>query len=120
MRALAAEIGAELDMRSDNLGVTFRLTVPQALVANARTPESAAGSPPHSSAMIAATGAWRCGRQSFCVFPNSLSHWLFWPGVVLIVWGELTPNPPNLGGIFGWDKLEHFTAYFGLAGMATW
>jgi VanZ family protein len=21
--------------------------------------------------------------------------------------------------VFGWDKLEHFTAYFGLAGMAT-
>jgi len=39
-----------------------------------------------------------------------LSLWLFWPGVLLIGWGELTPHPPNLGGPFGWDKLEHFTA----------
>jgi VanZ family protein len=52
-------------------------------------------------------------------FSQFLSHWLFWPGVVLITWGELTPNPPNLGGVFGWDKMEHFTAYFGLASMAT-
>jgi VanZ family protein len=48
-----------------------------------------------------------------------LSLWLFWPGVLLITWGELTPHPPNLGGVFVWDKLEHFTAYFGLASMAT-
>jgi VanZ family protein len=48
-----------------------------------------------------------------------LSRWLFWPGVLVIAWGELTPNPPDLGEMFGWDKLEHFTAYFGLAGMAT-
>ena len=52
-------------------------------------------------------------------FTQFLSHWLFWPGVVLISWGELTPNPPQLSGVFGWDKLEHFTAYFGLASMAT-
>ena len=37
IRALATEIGAGLDVRSDSLGVTFRLMVPQALVANART-----------------------------------------------------------------------------------
>jgi hypothetical protein len=48
-----------------------------------------------------------------------LSYWLFWPGLALIVWGELTPHPPDLGAVFGWDKLEHFTAYFGLASMAT-
>ncbi|MES2255940.1 MAG: hypothetical protein V4559_12985 [Pseudomonadota bacterium] len=48
-----------------------------------------------------------------------LSLWLFWPGVALVVWGELTPNPPHLSGIFDWDKLDHFTAYFGLAAMAT-
>ena len=48
-----------------------------------------------------------------------LSRWLFWPGLALIVWGELTPHPPDLGEVFGWDKLEHFTAYFGLAAMAT-
>jgi VanZ family protein len=48
-----------------------------------------------------------------------LSLWLFWPGLALIIWGELTPKPPDLGALFGWDKLEHFTAYFGLASMAT-
>jgi two-component sensor histidine kinase len=37
IRALAVEIDAELDIASDNLGVTFTLTVPQALVANVRT-----------------------------------------------------------------------------------
>jgi VanZ family protein len=50
---------------------------------------------------------------------QTLSLWLFWPGVVLIAWGELTPHPPQLGGVFSWDKLEHFTAYFGLSSMAT-
>ena len=48
-----------------------------------------------------------------------LSTWLFWPGLVLIAWGELTPNPPDLGSVLGWDKAQHFIAYFGLAGMAT-
>lgn len=52
-------------------------------------------------------------------FLRLLSLWLFWPGVLLIAWGELTPNPPQLGGIFGWDKAEHFVAYFGLASMAS-
>lgn len=37
IRALCGEIGALLDVSSDTLGVTFRLTVPDALVANART-----------------------------------------------------------------------------------
>lgn len=45
------------------------------------------------------------------------ARWLFWPGVALIVWGELTPTPPDEAQ-FVWDKLEHFTAYFGLAAMA--
>jgi VanZ family protein len=48
-----------------------------------------------------------------------LSLWLFWPGVALIVWGELTPHPPDLSSILGWDKFQHFIAYFGLASMAT-
>ena len=48
-----------------------------------------------------------------------LSLWLFWPGVALIVWGELTPHPPDLSSILGWDKFQHFIAYFGLAAMAT-
>jgi two-component sensor histidine kinase len=37
IRALAAEIGARLEVRSDSLGVTFELFVPSALVANARS-----------------------------------------------------------------------------------
>ena len=47
-----------------------------------------------------------------------LAVWLFWPGVLLIAWGELTPDPPHAAQHI-WDKLEHFTAYFGLAAMAT-
>jgi two-component sensor histidine kinase len=37
IRALSAEIGARLEILSDSLGVTFTLTVPAALVANARS-----------------------------------------------------------------------------------
>ena len=50
---------------------------------------------------------------------QNLSLWLFWPGVALIVWGELTPSPPDLSSILAWDKAQHFIAYFGLASMAT-
>ena len=48
-----------------------------------------------------------------------MSFWLFWPGAVLIIWGELIPHPPDLSGLLPWDKAQHFTAYFGLAAMAT-
>jgi two-component sensor histidine kinase len=37
VRALASEIGATLNVHSDNLGVTFKIMVPDSLVANART-----------------------------------------------------------------------------------
>jgi two-component sensor histidine kinase len=37
IRALAAEIGATLDVQSDALGTTFMIVVPQAAVANARS-----------------------------------------------------------------------------------
>ena len=46
-----------------------------------------------------------------------LAAWLFWPGVALIAWGELTPHPPQLGGPLDWDKADHFIAYFGLASI---
>lgn len=36
IRALTGEIGGVMDVHSDTLGTTFRLTVPQAVVANAR------------------------------------------------------------------------------------
>jgi VanZ family protein len=52
-------------------------------------------------------------------FLQNLSILLFWPGVALIAWGELTPHPPDLSSILAWDKAQHFIAYFGLAAMAT-
>jgi VanZ family protein len=52
-------------------------------------------------------------------FVQFLSYWLFWPGAALIAWEELTPRAPQLEGPFGWDKMDHFIAYFGLAAMAT-
>lgn len=47
-----------------------------------------------------------------------LALYLFWPALIYIVWGELTPSPPSWTDAI-WDKALHFTAYFGLAGMAT-
>lgn len=50
------------------------------------------------------------------------SHWLalylFWPAVLLVAWGELIPHQPDWTALV-WDKALHFTAYLGLAGMAT-
>jgi VanZ family protein len=54
---------------------------------------------------------------TFAKFMHRLAMWLFWPAVVLVTWGELTPSPPHLE-VHVWDKLLHFTAYFGLAAMA--
>ena len=48
---------------------------------------------------------------------HALALYLFWPAFVLVAWGELTPHPPHDVALF-WDKSLHFTAYFGLAGMA--
>jgi VanZ family protein len=42
--------------------------------------------------------------------------WLFWPALALVIWGELRSHGENLEV---WDKLLHFTAYFGLALIAT-
>ena len=52
-------------------------------------------------------------------FLQNLSILLFWPGVALIAWGELTPHPPDLSWVLAWDKAQQFIAYFGLAAMAT-
>ena len=59
---------------------------------------------------------WKARLVKFFRF---LSLWLFWPGVLLIGWGELTPSPPQMSGLLGWDKADHFIAYFGLASMAS-
>jgi VanZ family protein len=44
---------------------------------------------------------------------------LFWPALAVVMWGELTPHPPELAGPLMWDKLDHFIAYFGLALLST-
>ena len=44
---------------------------------------------------------------------------MFWPALAVVLWGELTPHPPRLPGPWIWDKLDHFTAYFGLSLLAT-
>jgi VanZ family protein len=44
--------------------------------------------------------------------------WLFWPALVVVVWGELTPHPPQAAALL-WDKAEHFIAYFGLTLLAS-
>ncbi|HWY65221.1 MAG TPA: VanZ family protein [Rhizomicrobium sp.] len=44
---------------------------------------------------------------------------MFWPALIVVAWGELTPHPPRLTGPFQWDKLDHFIAYFGLSLLAT-
>ena len=44
--------------------------------------------------------------------------WLFVPALAVVAWGELTPRPPEVATHF-WDKSEHFTAYFGLALLAS-
>jgi VanZ family protein len=42
---------------------------------------------------------------------------LFYPALLLVIWGELTPRPAEV--IEGYnDKLLHFIAYFGLAAIA--
>jgi VanZ family protein len=45
-----------------------------------------------------------------------IAFWLFWPALALVIWGELTPHPPAMGES---DKVLHFLAYFGLAGLAS-
>jgi VanZ family protein len=47
-----------------------------------------------------------------------LALYLFWPAILFVAWGELTPQPPNLEAVV-WDKALHFMAYFGMAGLAT-
>jgi VanZ family protein len=57
-------------------------------------------------------------RDSLVKWTSTAALYLFWPGLALIVWGELTPRMPAWTEHF-WDKSLHFIAYFGLASMAT-
>lgn len=49
-------------------------------------------------------------------FSRLSAVWLFWPAVAVVMWGELSSTAGD--SLHIWDKLLHFTAYFGLAGLA--
>jgi VanZ family protein len=56
----------------------------------------------------------------FLPWMRRAGRWLLIPAILVVAWGELTPHPPHIADeIFGWDKAEHFTAYFGIALLAT-
>ena len=54
--------------------------------------------------------------QRFLAVFQALARLIFVPAIAIVVWGELEPGGT---GPRVWDKLLHFTAYFGLAGIAT-
>lgn len=58
-------------------------------------------------------------RGRYLPWVRKASAWLFFPALAVVVWGELTPQPPAMPGPWAWDKLDHFTAYFGLALLAS-
>lgn len=41
------------------------------------------------------------------------------PALAVVAWCELVPHPPSLPGPWALDKVDHLTAYFGLALLAT-
>jgi len=47
------------------------------------------------------------------------AFWFFWPAVMVVVYGQLWVAPEDDMPDLGWDKALHFTAYFGLALLAT-
>ena len=57
-------------------------------------------------------------RRRLAQLGHFLSLVLFWPGLALVIWGELTPHPPAWTAHV-WDKALHFVAYFGLSAMLT-
>lgn len=56
--------------------------------------------------------------RQFARLTRRAAIWGFWPAMVVVLWGELRPPSESLE-VHVWDKLLHFTAYFGLAGIAT-
>lgn len=56
--------------------------------------------------------------EQFAAFVRRILAWLFWPASALVIWGELRSHAENLE-MQVWDKVLHFTAYFGLAVIAT-
>lgn len=48
------------------------------------------------------------------------AFWCFWPAALVVSWGELAgPPQQEFPPFLLWDKAQHFTAYFGLALLAT-
>lgn len=54
----------------------------------------------------------------FAALLRRILAWLFWPALTIVIWGELRSHSDSLE-MHLWDKLLHFTAYFGLAAIAT-
>ena len=54
--------------------------------------------------------------ENLPLYFRRLVRWAFLPAVALVTWGELKPH---LDVAAPYDKVLHFTAYFGLTGMAT-
>ena len=52
-------------------------------------------------------------------FIKRAAFWLFWPAMAVVIYGQLSPDPEANLPDLGWDKLLHFTAYFGLSLLAT-
>jgi VanZ family protein len=51
---------------------------------------------------------------------RQIDAWLLPPAIAVVIFGELTHLPiVNVLEVHVWDKALHFTAYFGLALMAT-
>lgn len=55
-------------------------------------------------------------REKVVEILSRAAAWLFPMALAVVVWGELKPSAQ---GPEGWDKVLHFIAYFGLAGLAT-
>jgi VanZ family protein len=54
--------------------------------------------------------------QKLPIWYRQFARWIFFPALAVVVWGELMPSTHGPEVI--WDKFLHFTAYFGLAGIA--
>lgn len=53
------------------------------------------------------------------IVTRRVASWLFWPVMLVVMYGQLTPNPQDNLPDLGWDKLLHFSAYLGLSFLAT-
>lgn len=60
---------------------------------------------------------WSGMIENFPRYFRRSMRWLFLPALAVVVWGELKPS--THGPDTGFDKVLHFTAYSGLAAIAT-